>query len=42
MPSDNALRCRIRFTEPTDGVDEAVVEVEVFRLCFGDRADCAE
>ena len=29
-------------TEPTDGVDEALVEVEMFRLCFEDRADCAE
>lgn len=42
MPSDNALRCRGRFTESTDAVDEAVVEVEVFLLCFEDRADCAE
>jgi len=40
--SDNALRCRVRFTDPTDGVDEALVEVEVFRLCFENRADCAE
>ena len=41
MPSDSALRCRILFIEGTDEA-EAVVEVEVFRLCFEDRADCAE
>ena len=45
MPSDNALRCRGRFTEPTDEVDEVdevAVEVEGFLLCFEDRPDCAE
>jgi hypothetical protein len=42
MPSENALRCRLRFVEPTDGVDEAVVEVDAFRLCFDDRAESAE
>lgn len=41
MPSDRALRCRVRFTEGTDEV-EAVVEVEVFRLCLEDRIDRAE
>lgn len=41
-PSDSALRCRIRFTAPTEGVDEAVDEVDVFRLCFDDRSECAE
>lgn len=41
-PSDSALRCRGRFTELTEGVDDALVEVEVFRLCFEDRADRAE
>lgn len=41
MPSDSALRCRVRFTEGTDEA-EAVVEVDVFRLCLEDRADCAE
>nr|GFD55466.1 hypothetical protein [Tanacetum cinerariifolium] len=25
-----------------EGVDDAVVDVELFRLCFDDRADCAE
>lgn len=42
MLSDNALRCRFRLTEPIDGADEAVVEVEAFLLCFEARADCAE
>lgn len=42
MPSESALRCRVRFTEPTDGVDEAVVEVDVFRLCFDDCPGCTE
>lgn len=42
MPSDSALRCRDRFTEPSDGADEAVVDVDRFRLCFDDRADCTE
>jgi hypothetical protein len=32
----------MRFPEPTDGVDEAVVEVEVFRLCFEDRTEDEE
>lgn len=41
-PSENALRCRARLTDPTDGVEEAFVEVESFRLCFEDRVDCAE
>lgn len=41
-PSENALRCHARFTEPKDGAEEAVVEVEVFRLCFGDRTERAE
>lgn len=41
MLSDNALKCRVRFTDPTDGVDEAVVEVDALRLCFEDRVDCA-
>jgi hypothetical protein len=27
MLSDSALKCRFRLAEPTDGVDEAVVEV---------------
>lgn len=42
MPSDSALRCRARFTEPSDGVDEAVVDADRFLLCFDDRADCTE
>lgn len=42
MLSDSALRWRGRFIEPIDGVDEAVVEVEAFLLCFEDRADWAE
>jgi len=39
MLSDSALKCRLRLGEPTDGVDEAVVEVDVFLLCFDDRVD---
>jgi hypothetical protein len=42
MPSDSALRCRVRFTEPSDDEDEAVVDADRFLLCFDDRADCAE
>lgn len=42
MLSDKALRWRGRFEEPTDGVDEAAVEVEAFLPCFEDREDCAE
>ena len=39
MLSDNALKCRLRLAELADGVDEAVVEVDVFLLCFDDRVD---
>lgn len=42
MPSESALRCRDRFAGPSDGVDEAVVDVDVFLLCLDDRADCAD
>jgi hypothetical protein len=42
MLSDSALKCRFRLAEPTDGVDEAVVEVDVFLLCLDDRVDGTE
>lgn len=42
MLSDSALKCRLRLTEPTDGVDEAVVEVDVSLLCLDDRVDGTE
>lgn len=42
MLSESALKCRLRFTEPTDGVDEVVVEVEMFLLCLDDCVDGTE
>ena len=42
MLSGSALKCRLRLTEPTDGVDEAVVEVDVSLLCLDDRVDGTE
>ena len=39
IPSESALRWRGRFTEPIDGVDDAVVEVEAFLVCFDDRPE---